>query len=49
MLIVWGVLIRCNYLGWAPLQVVLTELTNGGSKYIGTKKLAGLICMRLKG
>jgi hypothetical protein len=25
-----GVLIRCDYLGWAPLQAVLTELANGG-------------------
>jgi hypothetical protein len=29
MLIMWDVLIRCNYSGWAPLQVVNTELTNG--------------------
>jgi hypothetical protein len=29
----WGVLIRRNYSGWAALQVLLMELTNG-DKYL---------------
>jgi hypothetical protein len=35
-----GILMRCNYLGWAPLQVFLTELTNE-SWYVATGNQLG--------
>jgi hypothetical protein len=49
MLIMRDVLIRCNYLGWTPLAVVLIELTNGDRYVCRYGKLAGSVCMRLKG
>jgi hypothetical protein len=48
MLIMWDVLMRCNYFGCAPLQVVLTELTTGGWQVCRYGKLAGWVCLRLK-
>jgi hypothetical protein len=48
MFIMRNVLIRYNYLGCAPLEVVFTELSKGGGYDVSTGKLAELVCMRLR-
>jgi hypothetical protein len=37
----WDLLIRCNYLEWAPLQVVLAELTKGETSWVGLHETQG--------
>jgi hypothetical protein len=48
MSIMFDVLIRHSYLGWAPLQVKFRELINGGRQVDGHEKHCKSVCIRLK-